>query len=257
MDTWVILTKELSYYGIRLAANGQCQFFVNGQLQTQGIIKTIRQIGNSIKHHKGILAELLKNVASLLNRPQQSTSEFIDERMTNLFKSSLKELSMFLMCFDGIEAKQMSNVIDNALSRDVKSFDKEQIYKLPDYKISIDWIHRLISRFLYLRNLLYVASIGRKHITKYVTNKVASGISGPWANLDLPMQERVYPFESEELQGISKDKEKQRRYRKGLENYNGDGRVQEGHYWRELRNEPYSWEDRETESPYPSRYFGR
>jgi len=38
-------------------------------------------------------------------------------------------------------------------------------------------------------------------------------------------------------------------------NYNNDGRVGEGFYWRELRNEPFDWADRDWEDPYPSRHL--
>ncbi|MFW6173100.1 MAG: hypothetical protein ACOC5T_05090, partial [Elusimicrobiota bacterium] len=73
--------------------------------------------------------------------------------------------------------------------------------------------------------------------------------------LDLPMEERVFKWRDieDEVRGRERGKEKQRRYRQGFENYNNDGRVGEGYYWREMRNEPYSWYDRGTSSPYKSR----
>jgi hypothetical protein len=250
LDNWTLLNKELSYFGIRLINDGKCQYYIDGKLKNQGIITTIRQLGISVKKHEDLMGELFNKISNLLS--QQQNTEICDERLIDLFKISLKELSMFLTCFDDHLNCDISKAVNNALSRDIQSFSKEQIYKLPDYKISIDWTHRFITRLIYIRKLLSYASVGRKHVNKYEI-KTARGISGPWSNLDLPMKERCYPFESEELQGISKDKEKQRRYRKGFENYNGDGRVSEGHYWREIRNEPYSWSSRGTDSPYPSR----
>ncbi len=98
--------------------------------------------------------------------------------------------------------------------------------------------------------MLSLVATGKKNVIKSEI-KTARGISGPWANLDLPLEERKFPF-GIELQGRERDKKGQRRYRKGFENYNTEN-VGDGHYWRELRNEPYSWADRNSESPYPHR----
>ena len=67
-------------------------------------------------------------------------------------------------------------------------------------------------------------------------------------------KERVYDFGDDHMGGAVKDRQHQRRYRKNLENYNrADGGVGEGHYWREIRNEPFSWKDRKDEDPYSHR----
>jgi len=71
------------------------------------------------------------------------------------------------------------------------------------------------------------------------------------------MDERVFEWDDidEEMRGRDRDIRRQKRYRTGLENYNNDGRVGEGFYWRELRNEPFSWHSREFDDPYPSRHL--
>ena len=99
--------------------------------------------------------------------------------------------------------------------------------------------------------MLIVAASGQGLVSRY-TVKLARGVTGPYSNLNLPIQERVYPFKELELGERTKIKQKQRRYRKGFENYHG-GRFSEGHYWRELRNEPFSWYNRSFDDPYPSR----
>jgi len=167
----------------------------------------------------------------------------------------------YLLCFEGAEQSEYYKAVSTSLNRDISTFGRRQVYSLSDYKITIDWISRVISRLLYVSNLLAFASMGPKRVAKYDIKtakgisydiKTAKGISGPWAHLDLPMEERVFPF-GDEVQNREKSKLQQRRFRKGLENYNNDGRVGEGHYWRELRNEPFSWFDRGSEDPYPSR----
>ena len=256
MDTWVLLQKELSYYGIRLINDRKCEIRNNeGKIKTQGIIRSIRELNQSIKKQKNNLLFLWKGVVDILQMKNYNRVP-IDNKMVDLFVFSLKDLSKFLLCFEDMDESEFQEAIDFALNQDIKSFNKEQIYTLPDYKISIDWIHRYVSRMLYISNLLSFAAIGKKHISKYDlklanTVKLARGISGPWSNLDLPFRERIFPF-GQEVKKREKAKRRQRRYRKGLENYNAPG-VGEGHYWRELRNEPFSWNDRKTEDPYPHR----
>ena len=250
MTTWELLQKELEYYGVYLINDIECKFHLGkNKYHTQGIIKTLRQLRVTIKEHQKVLLSLWKDVIKLLEQ-QQSQTSFPDEKVKKLFIFSLKDLSKFLLMFEGLEDSCYFSAIENALNRDIASFTKEQINNLPDYKISIDWIHRSIQRLLYICKLLSFAATGMKNVSKY-NIKTARGISGPWANLDLPMLERTYPFEEAEMKGRTKDKEKQRRYRKGLENYNEPG-VSEGHYWRELRNEPYAWGDKDN-NPYPHR----
>lgn len=256
MDTWVLLKKELSYYGIRLINDRKCEVYDDtGKSKKQGIIRTIREINQSVKKQKIILLSLLKDVVETLQIKECSRKP-IDNKMVDLFIFSLKDLSKFLLCFEEFDKSEYQEAVDNALNQDIKSFTKEQVYLLPDYKISVDWVHRYVSRMMYISNLLSFAAIGKKNISKYDLKvadvvKMGRGIAGPWSNLDLPLLERVFPF-GQEVQRREKAKRGQRRYRKGLENYNAPG-VGEGHYWRELRNEPFSWNDRKHEDPYPHR----
>jgi len=263
MDTWIILKKELSYYGIRVISGKRCQTYkADGSLKTQGIVRLIQRIGKQIEEQKKLLLFLWKEIVKLLQEKNENPDLILDTKLVDLFIFSLQDFSKFLLCFDETENSIFSKIIDSALNRDIKTFTSFQISKLSDYKISVDWIHRTISRLLYIRKMLAYALIGQKKIIgkKLKVIKVAkggAGISGPWAHLDLPMEERVYPFRSEEdnVMGRSKEKKRQRRYVKNLQTYNSEGNVAEGHYWRELRNEPYSWYDRKSEEPYPHRYL--
>ena len=251
MGTWELLVKELKYYGIDLIDNKKCQIRDdNGNMSTQGVIKSIRILNSYIKSQKKLLVEIWEEVVETLQEEVYS-SEIIDEDMTNLFVFSLKDFMKYLLCFNDAEKSKYYITVSQVLSKDIKTFSKNQIYFIPDYKISIDWISRNISRLLYISDLLSLASMGKNRVSK-MEIKTAGGIAGPWSRLNLPMQERVFPF-GFGLKSREQGKQKQRRYRKGLENYNNDGRVGEGFYWRELRNEPYDWINRDFEDPYPSR----
>ena len=72
------------------------------------------------------------------------------------------------------------------------------------------------------------------------------------------MAERVFEWDDIDEETRMKDQQirKQRRYRKGLENYNDYGNESfSGHYWRELANEPFSWYDKSFDSPYKTRSY--
>ena len=251
MDTWTLLVKELKYYGIELINNKKCQITNdNGDVSTQGVIKTIRILNSYTKKQKKLLLELWNEIVDTLQE-QSGSLEIIDSDMINLFVFSLKDLTKFLLCFDGGEKSKYYMSVSQALSKDINTFSKSQVYSIPDYKISIDWISRNISRLMYISNLLSLASMGKKRVSQ-LDIRTAKGIAGPWSRLQLPMEERMFPF-GFGLKSREQGKQMQNRYRKGLENYNNDGRVGEGFYWRELRNEPYDWMDRDEEDPYPSR----
>ena len=252
---WTILTKELKYYGINLIDHRKCIVnFDNNSPKTQGIFKTIRQLNSTIKNKKKLLFELWTQVENLLNNsPINQNNNIVDVNMEKLFIFSLKDLLDYLLCFDEKEFTHFTQYISNALSRDIRSFNKEQIYLLPDYKISIDLTHRLITRLMYIQKLLMAALVGKKKaVFRGKFKDKLAGVAGPWSHLDLPLEERVFPFGTE-LEERMEDKQKQVRYRKGLEAYNSSEFVGEGHYWRELRNEPFSWSDRSFDDPYPSR----
>ena len=251
MDTWALLSKELEYHGIKLIDHTKCQIIGDdNQSKVQGVIRTIREINRTINEQKKLLLDLWNSVVSILAEKNYST-ELLDERMVKLFLFSLKDMVKYLLCFENSEQSKYYEVISSSLNRDINSFGKTQVYEIPDYKITIDWISRVISKLLYVSNLLAFASMGPKRVAKYDI-KTAKGISGPWAHLDLPLEERKFPF-GDEIQQRERGKQKQRRYQQGLANYNNDGRVGEGFMWRELRHEPFSWFDRDTEDPYPSR----
>ena len=191
-----------------------------------------------------------------------ATKDPLDELSLKLFIHSIKDLYDFIqfVCenfsFENEELRKiLPQYVKEALNKDYTQFPKEIILTLPDNKIILDWIFREMSLLAYIQTLLRFAKFGPTKLSQMQV-KTARGVSGPWANLDLPMLERKYPWHDivEELMGRDRDKKRQRRYKKGFDYYNDPyGRAGEGHYWRELRNEPFSWSQRSSESPYPSR----
>jgi hypothetical protein len=260
-DTWNILNKELAVNGIKIIDQNTCQCFYGDRLVNMTLKAKIKLNNKKIRQDKLIFEELWKELIELFkNRNSSILHEPIDEKMICLFVFSVKDLMNFVenLLYDyNFSNKELSRrdvyiSIKSALDTDYAMFPKDVISSVPDYKMAIDWIYRDACKLSYVNKLLKFVSLGEEKISMI---KVARGISGPWANLDLPMLERVFKWDDieEEVRGRDKDLRKQRRYRQGLENYNNDGRVGDGYFWRELRNEPYSWYDRFDDSPYPGR----
>jgi len=260
MRTWDIVKKELAINAIDLKDPKTCIFEYKGKRIAAPIPKKINLIKNDLKANFSLFDSLWKDVAATLSKPAEKREKAIDIKVARLFVESLKDMLCFLdFLIDNSECckdvlTSVRGQVKAALNKDIYDFPKSTISSIPDYKISLDWVFRRNSLLVYQMRLLRFASLGELHVDSHSV-KTARTVSGPWANLDLPMQERVWKWDDieEEMSGRNSDIAKQRRYRMGLENYNGDGRVGEGFNWREIRNEPYSWADRSTESPYPSR----
>jgi hypothetical protein len=251
-ETWDILRKELSFHDFR-PIEGGVEFHSGNEIKRYTYEKAYDMLSEEALENTEVLRLLWTEISSLLvaNSLQDHAH---DPKEIRLFISSLKDLAKFIDMFNPEESGLQLSTIKQALDTDIIRFSPEAISKIIDCKISLDWTHRVVSKILYVRRLIRFASQGRMDVnqTKIV---LARGISGPWANLDLPIRERVWEWweEDENLRNRDKDTRMQRRYRKGHENYNNDGRVGEGHYWRELRNEPYSWYSSQNDSPYPMR----
>ena len=247
MNNWEILQNELKHYGIS-TSNNICYIKTNGKPKKQGIVKTLVEIEAFIHENIKKLEKIWTTIVHVLGKYNDNV-ELYDPKYYKLFVFSLEDLVVFLNMFE--DKEESCNIINRALNRDINSFSIDQIKDIVDLKICLDWSFTFITRLLYIKKLLSLVSMGEKRILKYKI-VVARGISGPWANLDLPIFERAFPFDADDFPLRTKQKQKQRRYRQGFEAYHSPG-VAQGYYWRELKNEPFLWSDKATESPYPSR----
>jgi len=255
MDSWQLVKKELAFYGIHFDGE-KCQSYnSNGNLQTKDVAGQIKELKKQIDKKRKTFCFLWRESVSLLMEDTPMPNASVDARSSELFAHALKDLAKLLDIFDDLDDTSLKKVIHCNLAKDITEFGSEQINLLPNFQIGIAWLHRELNKCVYLIDLLRFAAGGELYTNSYEI-KTARGISGPWSNLDLPMLERVWPWqdEDENLRGRMKDIRNLSRYRMGLENYNNSDGVGEGFYWRELRNEPYSWYDRKDEEPYYERY---
>jgi hypothetical protein len=260
-NTWDILTKELAINGIKLVDTQYCQYLNGEQLVKISIEGMIRKNDKIIKKYKNTFESLWKDIIHLAAINYPTVSIPLDEKMIKLFICSIKGLMNFITCLmhdfyfstEDLDIKQITMAVQSILDKDYKQFSKEAISILIDYKMAIDFVFRSMCHLSYVNKLLLFSTLDYNKINT-VNIKTARGVQGPWANLDLPLLERTWEWGDveEEMRGRDRDKRRQRRYRDGLESYN-QGNVADGFLWREQRNEPYSWYNRNTDSPYPGR----
>lgn len=246
MTNWEILQKELSIYNIQFVDKDTCIDLEANIKTTYG--KLAGKIKKDLKNESELFFEYMEKTLKMLYEGYPKEPEVgIDEIRVKLFISSLKK---FCELFNLISGKRIHDIY---LSRDISEYSKEVIENLPDFLASLDLLYRSCSIKRYKIKLLRCIRAGENKTNK-IKVKTAAGVNAPWGRLDLPLLERAFPYSDieEEMQGKRDDIKRQHRYQKGFEAYNNDGRVGEGHYWREMRNEPFLYSDRFEDSPYVS-----
>lgn len=254
--SWDILCKELNVYGINVIDEHWCICKETGKkLSLSSEIYHLREQHNkNSKLIKQLLFETIKVIDG-----KQNENGVLDLNMTNLFMNSVPDLLNFVKLLSltsndyerFIGKYKIDKIIRGLLDKDCNDINSSCANSLINYKISLDWIYRKICKIEHIASILMFLHLGKKKVDKIII-KEARGVQGPWSNLDLPMEERVFSWDevAGETYGREKDKRNQQRYKMGLDTYNKSGRVGEGYYWREMRNEPFSWNNRFIDSPY-------
>ena len=243
------LDLEIYLQNIRPLSEGVFSFN-NKEMKYNELVSFIQK---RMKDNKKLIRSLWEELKDYIKTYNESYVDkkyqnIIEDKYINIFIFSIKSLYDLSSYFQSLYDNNTVHYIYECISSDYKRFSFSFMLKIIDYKMVIEWIHHCILKDLYLIDLLSKWN----RISKI---KTAGGTSGPWSNIDLPMQERVYEWDKdgveEELSGRTKQRMKQPRYWTGIEGYN-DPRVREGFVWRDIKNDPYSIED-EDDNPYPHR----
>ncbi len=194
------------------------------------------------------LSELKQNLLETWHDLQHVTQKMLREDGQNsgsldnlLFLSAVKKTFELSSIFTDL--KPISKIIRQLLDTDIASSDDHLIRYFNDDHLKIQCLHRLVMIELY-----------RKHLIRHYMNitKLAQ-ISGPWANLDLPMEERKWEWdEAEDEYFANRQKSRREQIR-----YNPENQTKTGFYyvWQDLNLDPYRFEDRKEDSPYKSRHL--
>jgi len=123
---------------------------------------------------------------------------------------------------------------------DLANKDQELICQFNSTCLTIKLLHRMILDEMYRLMLVEKTGLFCKE----------AQISGPWANLDLPVEERMWTWEEDEeyFRGRERSRKRQTRYNP---EYNEHGFY---YVWQDLTREPYKFEDMKKDSPYKSRH---
>jgi hypothetical protein len=156
-----------------------------------------------------------------------------------IFLNSVKK-SCLLSC----NFSDLQPIYDNLRSLfniDAAEVHEELIAKFNAKYLEIKLLHHLIIKELYRTKLL----------SRYLKMTKLAQISGPWANLDLPMKERAWEWgadgDEEYFQQRTQARRNQTRYNP---EYDANGFF---YNWQDLTRDPYRFEDMKKDSPYKSR----
>lgn len=207
-------------------------------------------------------------VADSLNEIKQSIAQGLDELISYIWESwkTISDLSKDIAISDEENTGSLDNLVflnsvkkTLSLSRiftdldfvteliylvldtDIKSVDEDLIQRFNSEYLKIQSIHKVIMSELYRIKL----------INQFNSVTKMAQISGPWANLDLPMKERVWEWDEMEESYFSNRQESRRQQTR----YNPENATKSGYYyvWQDFSTEPYKFTDMREKSPYKSR----
>lgn len=259
INHWELLKSELGIFGIGILDKDNCSFLHENKRYKSSILIKRKLLYKKFKENTKIIQELFCKMCDILSSLKNSIENTpIDTNLIKLFVFSIKDSYKLANFFNDLPIynnfftkEKILEKLRISLNKDYLQFNKEVIISIPDIKIAIDSLFRKNQLFIYLDKMLSLIQKGENKLNGMLqkqssVNKFADGINGPWSNLDLPMLERKFPWDDieEETRGRDKDIRMTKRYRMGLENYAPGTWLSESYVWREIKNEPYSWETR-------------
>lgn len=154
------------------------------------------------------------------------------------FLNSVKK--SFLLSQQFSELSSVSESIYQLYNIDITDVHPNLIAEFNEQHLRVKLLHKLIMQEKYRLHLID---------TLRKTLKKNAQVSGPWANLDLPMKERVWEWTEDE-----EDFDLRERAKRNQTRYNPEY-TKEGFYyvWQDLTRDPYRFEDIQTDSPYKHR----
>ena len=234
------LSMELEMFGINQISSGQYEVEIGDEkLRCNSFKECSEKITEGLEELKDSIFDKwqdLDAVANLISNNDWKNAGGLDNL---LFIHNVKSAYLLVSLFSDLDNIKKS--IFSLFNIDIAEASDILISKFNKIYIQIKVIHRLIMKEMYKLDLI------KKHSQ---INKVAQSVSGPWANLDLPMNERMWEWddgETEYFENRTKEKRSQSRYNP---EYNKQGFY---YVWPEpASRDPYLFSDRLESSPYKS-----
>jgi len=247
MNDLELLKSELAINGIIINDDGTCQSRITstGVPESMSCEDKIKKIAIYVVENKKEFKHMWHFFCESLIECDAATSggSAVTEKM---YISAVKKAYRFSKTFGYF--KNARSLLLMRLNQDIKKSTESAMSRIVDYHICLNWLYRTIENDLYCVRLLKAWT---KEIDR-LQNVVAQQMT-PSA-LDLPMKERVWPWaeDDEDFHQREKDIRNQQRYQLP-ETYDEPDKLEEGFFWREMRNDPYSFWDEESD-PYPHYY---
>lgn len=203
-------------------------------------VKTLKECS---EHVKNGTHELKKHLLELWNRLSEVVKEIIPMKGMNV-SSSFENVyflayakKSFFLSVGFSELKNISDLLHQMFDIDLKRIDAKLVKKFNFIALRVFLTHKLVMGELYREKLIRRAM---SHI------KLAQ-ISGPWANVDIPLKERVWTWREEEENFRETQNEKRE-----SSMYNPEYVEPFGFYYVEKSydREPYRYEDMMEEDNY-------
>ena len=242
IDLTDILREELSIHGVNLQEDGQYRCKIGDEITiatsllecSNNISEAVNELRESVWDNWKTLAYIAEDILS--------DSKTNDGSVDNLlFLNSIKKSYLLTKRFSDLS--EITDLIYNIFDMDIVDIDPSLVHAFNVQYLKVKLIHSLIMSELYKINI----------IQRYakLSKQASNHVSGPWANLDLPMKERVWEWEDgEEEYFDNREKARKEQIRYNPE-YN-----ELGFYfvWQDLTRDPYRFEDMKKDSPYKSRH---
>lgn len=240
IDDSELIRLELEAFNIRQHPNGYCLRVGDEDIVLPTLQSCISTIDSAIKELIEHAWDSWKDLTTLGQRIMKgggSNSGSIDNL---IFLNSIRKL--YVLCDRFTDLQKHKHTIEHLLDSDIESADDHLIRHFNQEYITIQSLHHLIMDELYRKQL----------IKKFMIMTKQAQISGPWANLDLPMGERMWEWDSGEEEYF----DNRAKSRRSQVRYNPEDATSNGFFyvWQDLRRDPYRFEDREEEGVYPSRH---
>ncbi len=241
-DETELLKAELRAFDITNSTSGGYLICIGDEALTAPNLSGCCQLIDS-----GI-SELKRSIFQSWHDLQHTSQKMLHENGQNsgsldnlLFLSAVKKSFELSSVFTDL--KPITKAIQQLLDTDIASSDDHLIRHFNDDYLRIQCLHRLIMIELYRMHL----------VSRYMSTTKQAQISGPWANLDLPMEERKWEWDEGEQEYFD-NRQKSRREQI---RYNPENQTKSGFYyvWQDLNLDPYKFEDRDIDSPYKSRHL--
>jgi hypothetical protein len=239
-----IIKFELALYGIKLNDNGICDVITDKNKYRLPVKQVYNKLLASFVDNKEFILSLWLELAKSISNYQKSSSSG-SEITQKIFLDAI--IWFKNRCIKSKKLSQYSSLFENISNQDINLFSEQFMSDIINFRLAIDWIERLIRKDRYRILLLS---------TYYQNTKEAQ--SGPWTGgVYLDMKERVIDGTGREDDEDKINDGRKLRAPFDKENqigpeYNDPYEFEEGHYFRERNNEPYSFYDQD-ENPYPHR----